>query len=94
MKKALLAAAVAAFSLAAVAKDDLQYSKATEQALKSGKIAYFIESKKGAGEKTTPSAKTACFSTTTISRCLTARPTNPAKVTTAKKAAFCALCLL
>lgn len=51
MKKALLAAAVAAFSLSAVAKDDLQYSKAIDQSLKSGKIAYFIESKKGAGEK-------------------------------------------
>lgn len=51
MKKALLAAAIAAFSLSAVAKDDLQYSKAIDQSLKSGKIAYFIESKKGAGEK-------------------------------------------
>ena len=51
MKKALLAAAVAAFSLSAVAKVDLQYSKAIDQSLKSGKIAYFIESKKGAGEK-------------------------------------------
>lgn len=51
MKKLILSAAIATVSLAAVAKDDLQYSKATEQALKSGKIAYFIESKKGAGEK-------------------------------------------
>ena len=51
MKKALLAAAIAAFSLSAVAKDDLQYSKAIDQSLKSGKIAYFIEGKKGAGEK-------------------------------------------
>ena len=51
MKKALLAAAIATFSLSAVAKDDLQYSKAIDQSLKSGKIAYFIEGKKGAGEK-------------------------------------------
>ena len=51
MKKALLAAAIAAFSLSAVAKDDLQYSKAIDQSLKSGKIADFIEGKKGAGEK-------------------------------------------
>ena len=51
MKKALLAAAIAAFSLSAVAKDDLQYSKAIDQSLKSGKIAYFIEGKKGTGEK-------------------------------------------
>ena len=51
MKKLILSAAIAAISLTAVAKDDLQYSKAIDQSLKSGKIAYFIESKKGAGEK-------------------------------------------
>ena len=52
MQKALLAAAIAAISLTAQAKDDLQYSKETAATLKDGsKIAYFLESKKGAGEK-------------------------------------------
>ena len=52
MQKALLAAAIAAISLTAQAKDDLQYSKETAVTLKDGsKIAYFLESKKGAGEK-------------------------------------------